>query len=631
MERVTPLDALRAAELLDAADLRLVAWLRDRARPNDGTNPADAEALTWAVAALCRACAEGGLCLPLAREGLRDALGALLSAAGRDDAEAKDCAARFLDAADAGRFDAVLGDARAPNALVRDHGNLYLHRYWFAERAVAAEISRRARGDARVAGAASAARALDEILRDTLEKNPLRGPDGGALTLTPPQREALRAALFEPVFVLSGGPGTGKTTWTAAWIRALMRLPGASPERVRLCAPTGRAARRLAESLRARLGEDKGRGDAEGEDAADHAARAVPVTTLHGLLGYRAFEGGFARGPGDPIDADWILLDEASMTDVFLLATLLRAMRPDARLVLVGDPDQLPPVEAGSVLAELLPDAPGVGGPVPSVTLDAGHRSSDAVAALAAAVRAGDADAAMRILGEPKLATPLAARMREYAAATFGAASEADGYAALLESFRKAERAEEAGILERLWSHAGKARVLAPLRRGPVSAEAANRALRALLEPVWRRPSDARGLGFHGAPILVTRNDERVGLSNGDVGLWLEAGDGATVFFPDATAEGGWLRVPVALLPPHELGFATTVHKSQGSEYDTVWIVLPDAGNTLLARETLYTAITRARREARVFATEAAIREAVGRRLRRPGGLRAALAAGEER
>src|SRR5690606_8143306 len=138
----------------------------------------------------------------------------------------------------------------------------------------------------------------------------------------------------------------------AAWLRAVLRLPGVSPERIRLCAPTGRAARRLGESLRERLADT-------GEHPADVAARAMPVTTLHSLLGYRAFEGRFARGPEDPLDADWVLLDEASMADVFLLAALVRALPPRCRLVLAGDPDQLPAVEAGAVLAELLPSAEG--------------------------------------------------------------------------------------------------------------------------------------------------------------------------------------------------------------------------------------------------------------------------------
>src|SRR5690606_5303308 len=187
-------------------------------------------------------------------------------------------------------------------------------------------------------------------------------------------------------------------------------------------------------------------------------------------------------------------------------------------------------------------------------------------------------------------------------------------------------REEEPALLDILWRRASRARVLAPLRRGAVSAERANRILRARLEPSWRRPGDARGAGFHGAPILVTRNDDRAGLSNGDVGLWLEPEDGAAVFFPRSGAPGGWLRLPVALMPPHELGFASTVHKSQGSEYDAVLLLLPEPGNRLLARETFYSAVTRARSSVHVFAATEALREAVSRTLRRHGGLRAMIA-----
>src|SRR5690606_16624621 len=150
-------------------------------------------------------------------------------------------------------------------------------------------------------------------------------------------------------FVLAGGPGTGKTTWTAAWLRALLRIPGVDASRVRLCAPTGRAAQRLSESLRATLAGNH-------DDARDVAAAGLQATTLHTLLGWRSFEGRFARDPEDPLDADWVLLDEASMADVFLLAALVRALKPGARLVLAGDPGQLPAVEAGAVLGELLPE-----------------------------------------------------------------------------------------------------------------------------------------------------------------------------------------------------------------------------------------------------------------------------------
>lgn len=632
------LAAVRRHAWVDPIDRLLIERLRGSATRLDAESDA---ALTLVLATLCRACAEGSLCLPL-NEGLEERL--------RESARAieiplqENGAGRFLDDLASGKFEDLVGTLAAPRALVLFAGNLYLHRFWYAERAIAEGLAAR-RGRALPVPEGE----LEAVLRETLETNPLRAPDGGALVLTDTQRAALVAALGERVFVLSGGPGTGKTTWTAAWLRAVLRLRGVAPERVRLCAPTGRAARRLEESLRERLAGSAG-------GPFDDAARAASVTTLHALLGYRAFEGRFARGPEDPLDADWILLDEASMADVFLLSALVRALPPHARLVLAGDPDQLPAVEAGAVLSELLPARPGEAGPVPSVTLDVGHRARGEVAALATALRKGDADALDALLGEPlsadaafagcaqiaRIAPPVdaadapstfAALMEAFARDAFGPATgpEADApggassaeYAALLERFRALPLEEEGKALDALWRRASRARVLAPLREGPVSAERANRVLRERLEPRWRRPGDTRGAGFHGAPILVTRNDERTGLSNGDVGLWLESGDGAVVFFPRADAPEGWLRLQAALLPPHQLGFASTVHKSQGSEYEEVLILLPEEGNRLLSREVLYTALTRARRKARLYASEAALREAVTRRLVRHGGLRA--------
>src|SRR5690606_27320656 len=134
--------------------------------------------------------------------------------------------------------------------------------------------------------------------------------------------------------------------------------------------------------------------------------------------------------------------------------------------------------------------------------------------------------------------------------------------------------------------------------------------------------------GFHGAPVLVTRNDARTGLSNGDLGLWLETGDGTMGFFPRPELPGGWLRLPAALLASYEPCFATTVHKSPGSDCVEVLVVLPPAGNRSLVRETLYTAVTRARQAVRLFGSEAAMRAATDRRLERYGGLREMLAAG---
>lgn len=642
-------ERLRARDVLDFADARVIDWLA--ARIGDGADAAQMVAFIRAACALCLARTEGSLGLPLDAPRLADfvrrALEGGLDASVAADAEilahctrdAEESARTFLAALDAGRYDAVVGPSGSGKPLVRTETLLAFHRDWFAERTVADRLL--ALRDAPLSAPGAE---LDAILRETLEERQLQDRDGNPLKLSPRQHEALETALRTRVFVLAGGPGTGKTTWTAAWLRAYLRLPGSDPARVRLCAPTGRAARRLEESLRATLA-------ACADDPRDAAAANLPVTTLHALLGWNAHAGRFARTEGDPLDADVVLLDEASMADAHLMAALLRALPSNARLVLAGDPGQLPAVEAGAVLDALLPEAGAAPGRIPSVTLDASHRAKGAVIPLAAAIRSGDGNAVLELLGSPvepatafaddraltraepadetagaRAATErLEELLRAYADSAFGR-NTASGYANLLERFRTLPREAEPAALEELWERVGRTRVLAPLRKGPVSTESANRLLRKHLESAWRRPTDGRDPGgFHGAPVLVTRNDARTGLSNGDLGLWLETADGTMVFFPRPERPGGWLRLPAALLPSYEPGFATTVHKSQGSECDEVLVLLPPAGNRLLVRETLYTAVTRARKAVRIFGSEAAVREATERRMERHGGLREML------
>jgi exodeoxyribonuclease V alpha subunit len=682
-----------AKEWLDAADIRLVEILCAKTAPSG----ADPDALALVIAALCRTCAEGGLCLTFGEKELTGLLRELLSATGTpglgaadETGEASETAsvlvAHFLADAESGRLEAILGSPEAPRPLLRTRDNLYFHRHWFAEMTVAEAL--RARRNPPAGEAPPDTAVLRDVLRETLEKNPLRprGPGAPPLELASRQKWALVAALRERVFVLSGGPGTGKTTWTASWLRALLRLPGVSPDRVRLCAPTGRAAQRLQESLRASF-ENAARETETGLPNPDAAAREIPVTTLHTLLGYHAQLDRFARGTGDPLDADWVLVDEASMVDVFLLAALMRALPAAARLILVGDADQLPPVDAGSVLGDLLPGDrlprlgaasreamaaifPGDADALPtlplagacpesaisSVMLDVSHRAAGSVVPLAAAVLAGDPDKVLRTLGasiapqdaagafvtdkpvariaakgvgpreNERLPVAITATLHAWSDALYKGRIESGWtFAAWLDAFRMVTRDEEAGIAGILWKFVLGARVLAPLRQGTLSTTNANRILRARLEPEWGKRGDTPGQGFHGAPILITRNDRSTGLSNGEIGLWLEAAGGAAVFFQRTDLPGGWLRLPVSQLPAHEPGFAVTVHKSQGSECDEVLLILPEAGNRLLARETLYTAVTRARKAVRVFGSEESIREAVERKLRRQGGLRQQL------
>ncbi|MCD6023882.1 MAG: recD [Fibrobacteria bacterium] len=628
----------RERERIDAADARLIAWLCARG------NLREDFPLACAAAALCQACSSGSLCLPLdaasLSEGLRDILGE-----SEEDPEAVGRA--FLAGLAAGEYAGVVGSARDPKPLILHAGRLFFHRHFHAEKTLADDLRARLKLPPRFDPAR-----LDAILREA------------PALLTRRQKWALGAALRTRLFLLSGGPGTGKTTWIASWLGALLRLHALDPARVRLCAPTGRAAQRLQESLRA---------------SSDEAVTRVRVETLHTLLGYQPYNGNFARTAGDPLDADWVLLDEASMADAFLLAALVKALPPQAGLVLVGDADQLPSVEAGSALRELLPPRTGPRGGAaelpdetwdalekwipgevppaterprpmglpPSVTLDESRRAGGDILRLAARVNQGDAEEVLRVLGEPlsfpegfaddagveksvaRLSAPgedfaqgLPALAQAYAASVFLARRvQGRTYPEWLNAFRAAPEAGEEALLPLLWKFLASARILAPARRGPLSAERLNRLLGAALHPLFSPglAAEAQGTAFHGAPVLITRNDARTGLANGESGMWLRGARGLQACFP---RPDGWLRLPAPLVPGFEPGFASTVHKSQGSEYEQVLLVLPEAGNRLLVREILYTGITRAKTRVRVYASDAALREAVQRPLRRDSGLR---------
>jgi exodeoxyribonuclease V alpha subunit len=276
-------------------------------------------------------------------------------------------------------------------------------------------------------------------------------------------------------------------------------------------------------------------------------------------------------------------------------------------------------VAAGSALNELRPDAGGA--PIPARILDHGHRSGRQILDLAAAIQAGDEEAALRAAGAVSDAN-LPGVLGEFAENLFFT-RKAGGhsYAEWLEKIRSAPPDGEGDLLPPLAELLGGARILTAARQGPLGCEGVNRLLRRRLQRRFDPEADnsGSGAGFHGAPLLITRNDDRLGLANGEIGVWLRRGGRLEAYVPRPEK---WLRLPAAFLPPQEPAFAVTVHKSQGSECDEALIVLPEAGHRLLSREILYTAVTRARRSARIFASEAALREAVRRRLSRPSGLR---------
>ncbi len=419
-------------------------------------------------------------------------------------------------------------------------------------------------------------------------------------------RELVATNGASPAFsIITGGPGTGKTT-TAA--RVLVELAERTPHlRVALAAPTGKAAARLTESMRLRFDDING----------DNGSRAYPAAdarTLHRLLGYSQHKDAFANTAENPLGEDIVIVDEASMVDVLMMDALLRATKPGARLMLVGDHNQLASVDAGDVLGVLCRAArdEGAGSPLyESVTwLDKSWRFGQhpAIGELAKAILAGDADMVLKTCGgqspsDVRLCPP---------------PSDTD---ALLEPLRKhLDRCLGAASPAALLDALGTFRLLAPERKGRLGVDRINVAVERWLA---RQGHAVHERWYHGRPVLVTANDYSTGVFNGDLGVVWREGASASVHFP---AGGGTTRAlaPVKL-PAVETAWAMTVHKAQGSEFDEVLVVLPEHESRILSRELLYTAVTRARNAVTIFSSEAAIRSAVGRAAERTSGLAALL------
>lgn len=396
--------------------------------------------------------------------------------------------------------------------------------------------------------------------------------------------------------VIAGGPGTGKTTQVARMVGELIEEAAARGERpplVALAAPTGKAAVRLQQAV-------------HDESAGLSTLRA---STLHRLLGWRpGSHSRFAHDRANRLPHDVVVVDETSMVSLWLMARLVEAVRPDARLVLVGDPDQLASIEAGVVLADIVSAAHGV------VVLERVHRFGGGIAGVATAIRAGDGDATVAALrsapdevrwlpvdpsegGDSELAL-----VRERAAAA--------GRAVTLAAREGAAR----DALDAL----GAFRLLCAHRRGPYGvSDWASRVQAWLGAEIPDLDIEQRD--YVGRPLLITDNDYELGLYNGDTGVIVQDHDGNA----RATFERGreLLQFSPLRLGAVDTVYAMTIHKSQGSQFDTAAVLLPAAGSRLLTRELLYTAVTRARRELILVGTEEAVRHAVARPVARASGL----------
>jgi len=417
------------------------------------------------------------------------------------------------------------------------------------------------------------------------------------------------AAFPDPggVDLVTGGPGTGKTTTIARMLVTLVeeaRKAGRPEPRIALAAPTGRAAERMAESVRNALQALA----TEGTDAGILEVLPTSGTTLHRLLGTIPDSPRFRHDADNPLPFDVVVVDEASMIDLPLMAKLVEAVPDGARLVLIGDPDQLPSVEAGDVLSGILA-ADERAFPARRTHLTKAWRQHDALdlAPLANAVREGDSATALKLLrsGElsgvqfhEDLADPLQPPHRDRLLANWRALAEADNPAQALQL-------------------ASRLRILTGVRDGPQGA----RILNARIEAMLAGSGNASGKHFHGRLLLITENSYRHRLFNGDIGICFRDSEGTVLaWFAGDTPDAPRAFHPAAL-PAHDSAFAMTVHKAQGSEFDEVWLLLPAHDSRVLSRELVYTGITRARRELRLTGSARVIEAALERHASRWSGL----------
>jgi exodeoxyribonuclease V alpha subunit len=529
---------------------------------NRGAAPESLAVLKLAAERASLATAEGSVCVPLA--------------AVADEFEGKSLAELRELLLASHMAGAPQGE---PLPLVLDAGNrLYLRRYFDYERRLAHSLVRRA--------------ALGEP-----PPAPGAKPDW--------QKFAVELALRRRLTIVSGAPGTGKTTTVAMLLaRILEENPGA---RIALAAPTGKAAARMLDGLRAASLPPSIR---------DHLP--AESHTIHRLLGVTPEPGRFRHHAGNPLPLDTLVVDEASMLDLALAVRLVEAVPEGARLVLLGDKDQLAAVEVGSVFADM--SARGSSPLADSVVwLTESHRfaADSGIGRLAALVNAGEATRALEWLaqgGDPSVAWidepggVIGDDTRKVAL---------DGYGAYLEALRASpdDRAAVFRAFERF-------RVLCAVRETSRGVNALNKLLGAHLRASLDHPLDpgAPAPWYRGRPVMVLKNDSVLRLYNGDVGICLpDAAGKLAVWFPDG--HSGFRSLAASRLPRHEDAYATTVHKAQGSQFDEVLLILPGEAGKTAVRELVYTAVTRPRLRVTISAGTEVFRAACSRATERQAGL----------
>ena len=578
-------------------------------------------AVKLAAAVLSRDAGEGHVCLPISRLRTDEFLSGktnelreqLLAQAGVPD----DWSALLLASE-------AVSDGERPTPIVLCGDRLYLNRMWRNELTVA-----------RFFNEANQVVDVDEaLLAQTLDA---LFPASDEIDW---QKVAAAVALTRRISVISGGPGTGKTTTVARLLAALIQTTRQPRCRIRLAAPTGKAAARLTESL----GEALRRLPLTDEQK---ALLPTEASTLHRLLGAQPGSQRMRYHAGNPLHLDVLVVDEASMIDLPMMARLIDALPEHGRVIFLGDRDQLASVEAGAVLGDICAWVNAgytagraaqlerlTGHPVPAGESDVAGALRDSlcllqksyrfgshsgIGSLARAVNNGDRHgvrATLRQAFEDIVLHPLSTT-EEYEAML--EQSQA-GYGRYLQLLR--ERAEPEALIAAF----GEFQLLCALRDGPYGVSGVNEQLEQMLNRRRAIALPRHSRWYEGRPVMISRNDSALGLFNGDIGIALERGEGLRVWFP--MPDGSIKSVQPSRLPEHDTAWAMTVHKSQGSEFDHAALILPAKIVPLVTRELVYTAITRAKQRLSIYADEQVLTQSIVARTERRSGLADIFASG---